>query len=143
MPVPLNFWRRTVRSEVRFDSRLFRSLSRSLLREGLSIRFRAHGRSMFPAIADGEDLHVEPSLVAHAGDVVLADGEFGLRAHRVLSQTSGGIVTRGDSCIEDDAPGSRDSVLGSVSHVIAKGKRRRPHTLRSRILQIFSWLHLR
>src|SRR3954469_6277328 len=108
----LSFWRRTVRSEVRTDSNLFRVLSRLLLERGIEVRFRAHGRSMFPAIADGDLLEVSAIAPHRAGDVVLVESEDGIRAHRVISSSRERIVTRGDSCVEADAAANSTLVLG-------------------------------
>jgi phage repressor protein C with HTH and peptisase S24 domain len=129
-----------VRSEDRTNSRLFRLLSRSLLREGMAVRFRAHGRSMFPAIADGDLVEVHPHQSHAIGDVVLLDGDDGIRAHRVISATNHQIVTRGDSCREADASNTIDSVIGRVARVITKGGQRTPHTIRTRLRQFLSSL---
>ena len=53
-PTPSNFWRRTVRSEVRSDSNLFRALSRALLEQGIGVKISRPRAQMFPAIADGD-----------------------------------------------------------------------------------------
>jgi len=101
-----------VQSEVRSDSRLFTELLRSLLAEGISVRFRAHGRSMYPAIADGDCLQVDPvARAANHGEVVMVENRDGLRAHRV-TQTNA-LLTRGDSCLHDDAEAQH--FVGAVS----------------------------
>ena len=44
-------------SEDRAQSRAFRELAGELVASGLGFRFQAMGRSMLPAIQDGEMLH--------------------------------------------------------------------------------------
>ena len=127
-----------MRSEVRSNSRLFRLLSRSLLQEGFAIRFRAHGRSMFPAIADGDVVEVHPNERHSTGDVILLDGAEGIRAHRVIQSTNNQIVTRGDSCSEADAAEKSDSIVGRVAVVITGAGRHSPHTFRTRLRKLFS-----
>lgn len=89
-----------MRSESRDDSRLFGALMRSLLKEGISVRFRARGRSMYPAIADGQTLQVDPQSVTR-GDVALVQTAEGFRVHRVMA-TGNAIITRGDCCFGED-----------------------------------------
>ncbi len=127
-----------MQSEDRADSRLFRTLSRALLDQGFHVRFRAHGRSMFPAIADGDVVEVSPSTDNSAGDVVLLEKNDGLIAHRVVTSSRDFILTRGDSCFEDDPPQSSASVLGRVTRVFTPAGPRSPHTLRTRIRQLFA-----
>ena len=132
-----------MQSEVRADSNLFRVLSRALLGEGTAIRFRARGRSMFPAIADGDEIEIHPAVSARAGDVVLVESPEGLRTHRVVAVKNDVLVTRGDSCAENDVDCKADDVVGTVSSVICEnGRGRRPHTLRTRLLQLWSRLRM-
>lgn len=115
-----------MRSESRADSRMFRELMRSLLDSGISVRFRARGRSMHPAIADGETVQVDPVAPAKRGDVVIVDTADGLRAHRMRAAG----VTQGDCCFDAD-PDSQP--LGTVLVVTDEGTRpvprRRPGTV--------------
>ncbi len=116
-----------MRSEIRRDSKLFRELSRSLLTKGISIRFIASGRSMFPAIRDGETVLVEPEDV-RKGDVLLVDTEEGLRVHRLQALRAGNLVTQGDSCSEAEVS-SAQAALGRVSKVFGIHRTRSPHRL--------------
>ncbi len=116
-----------MRTESRADSRLFGTLLRSLLKEGISVRFEARGRSMFPAIADGHPIEVKAEKTAH-GDVALVENEDGFRVHRVL-RSANGVVTRGDCCFgEDPYPAE---LIGSVS--FGSGRRIPRQRLRSRV----------
>ena len=129
-----------MRSEVRADSRLFRALSRALLDQGIGVRFRAIGRSMFPAVADGDLLEVHPSAIQQPGEVILVENIDGIRAHRLVSTNTNLVVTQGDSCHEPDRPASSDSILGRVAFVVTATGRRAPHTLRTRLRQVLSRL---
>ena len=102
-----------MRSESRADSRLFGDLVRSLLKDGISVRFEARGRSMYPALADGDVVQVNASAIAQRGDVALVDTAEGLRAHRVI-RSANGIVTRGDCCFGED-PYSAE-MIGAVAN---------------------------
>jgi len=102
-----------MRSETRRDSRLFGELVRTLLQAGHSARFRAEGRSMFPAIANGEVVQVNPlTLGSRRGEVVMTESVDGFRIHRVIPSRADTIDTRGDCCLEADAAGA---IVGSVS----------------------------
>jgi Peptidase S24-like len=100
-----------MRSEVRRDSKAFRELVRSLLQEGVSVRFQAEGRSMFPVMVDGEIIQVDPPGSVSQGDVVLGHTSDQLFVHRVVDAESSLVSTQGDCCIERDSPGQ---VLGKV-----------------------------
>jgi uncharacterized repeat protein (TIGR01451 family) len=99
-------------------SQLFGLLSQALLSDGLGFRFRACGRSMAPAIRDGDLLHVRPVVIEklRRGDIVLfADGR-GFRAHRLVFVDRGRDVflTRGDAGVEIDGALSSPQLLGKV-----------------------------
>jgi hypothetical protein len=98
-----------MRSEIRRDSRLFGEAVRTLLRDGFAVRFRASGRSMYPAVQDGDEIQVEAGS-PRRGEVGLAESREGWRLHRL---TKGG-QTRGDCCLEDD---SVANVMGKISLV--------------------------
>jgi hypothetical protein len=95
-------------SESRADTALFRALVRSLLRQGISVRFRAHGRSMFPAIRDTEIVQVDPAQTLDQGEVALLDTAHGPRIHRIIAPSQ----TRGDCCLDSDPAGD---LLGKVT----------------------------
>ena len=99
-----------MQSEPRSNSRMFGEVLRSLLRDGISVRFHASGRSMYPAIGDGDHVQVDPSSQTKRGDVVMVETPEGLRVHRVVA-SGNAIRTRGDCCVDYD---SVAGVLGSV-----------------------------
>lgn len=128
-----------MRSEVRHDSKLFRELSRSLLAKGISITFLVRGRSMFPAILDGEAVQVDPGS-ARAGDVLLVDTEDGLRVHRLRATDNGRVITQGDACFEPEVSHS-SALLGRVStiwRVDGAGRSHRLARFLSRVRQLIS-----
>jgi uncharacterized repeat protein (TIGR01451 family) len=89
----------------RKDSRAFSALCEEVLKRGLNVRFQASGRSMLPNISDGDALIVAPPIAAGArrGQIAFTHGPDGLRAHRVVSQTSAGkVITRGDAGLAND-----------------------------------------
>jgi signal peptidase I len=69
------------------DNDLLPELIAQLLREGHKVRFRAPGKSMQPAVLDGDVLIVEPIEPAaiKTGDIILYQVEERLIAHRVVS----------------------------------------------------------
>ena len=107
----------------------FAELASALLADGISVRFRAGGQSMTPAIGDGDRLIVAPVQAAAVGiaDVVLCQTARGLAAHRVLSidraQGALRLTTCGDTALETDRPVSAREVRGRVVAVERDGGR--------------------
>ena len=64
----------------------FQEICCKLLREGHKVRFRAPGKSMQPAICDGDIIIVEPvePAAVKIGDIILYSAEENIVAHRVL-----------------------------------------------------------
>jgi hypothetical protein len=112
--------------DVRRDSNLFSSLAGDLLARGLSIRFRAGGQSMRPAIGDGETIEVCPAepMAPHRGDILLTQGEDGFKAHRVVGLSGDGSViqTRGDASRTTESR-AQGRILGKVVAVERNGRR--------------------
>ena len=109
-------------------SNAFDVLVRELLESGLHVRFRAAGRSMAPAVGDGDVLTiapVDPAQVA-VGDVILCDTWRGPLAHRVTSvdarDSRRRFVLRGDCSLEDDAPVEGRQVRGRLVAVERDGR---------------------
>jgi uncharacterized repeat protein (TIGR01451 family) len=77
----------------------------AVLAQGTQVRFRVSGMSMQPNLLDGDTVVVAPAQKneLRRGDVVLTEGNDGLRVHRFISEDeAGGIVTRGDAGQEND-----------------------------------------
>ena len=109
----------------------FALLTDSLLAEGLSVKFRAAGRSMLPTVRDGECVTVAPvdARDVSIGDVIFCYTRRGALAHRVLeiaTSASGAraFSTRGDASDELDRPVGAEQVRGRVISVDRGG-----HTL--------------
>jgi hypothetical protein len=101
-----------------------------LLAEGISVRFRAGGRSMTPTIDDGEVVVVAPAA-AHevdVADVVFCQTRSRSVAHRVLSIRAGAagaprFTLCGDASLETDRPVTAEQVRGRVIAVERAGHR--------------------
>lgn len=105
-------------------------LSREILARGDSIRFKAHGSSMFPLIQNGDLLTICPFEVwdVQPGDVIFYQTRGGkCVAHRVIRIDSRDdhlvLITKGDA-----SPSSKESIhegqiLGQVAG-IHRGNRR-------------------
>jgi len=106
----------------------FTATCAALLRGGESVRFRATGRSMSPAIRDGDVLDVtpvEPGAI-RPGEVILYHGPRGLLAHRVLAPLAdGSLQVRGDAIGSDLEEVAADRILGRVVAVNGKTARAR------------------
>lgn len=71
------------------------------------------GRSMLPALADGDEVLLEPAAKLAVGDVVVArvPSRRGTVLHRVIRLDGAWVVTRGDACLRRDPPVPRANVL--------------------------------
>ena len=102
----------------------FAELSAEVLGQGGSLRFEAHGSSMYPFIRDGDILTIQPVEAAglSVGDVALyrAAGDK-LAVHRVVGRhVQGGqvvLTTRGDAVSGPDEWVRSGQVLGQVVSV--------------------------
>src|SRR5581483_7339738 len=105
-------------NEDRADSRLFLTLGDQCWSAGLNVRFRAHGNSMYPAICDGDIVHVAPASAdkLKKGDIVLFTDANVVRAHRLIAADSAHdvYVTRGDAGEQSDAPIQSCQIIGKV-----------------------------
>ena len=98
------------------DSRVFEEVIHELLERGHRARFQARGRSMSPAIRDGESVEITPTDIAslRKGEIVLAKTSRGFRLHRIVrtDPANGVFITRGDCGQQDDPPLSASQILG-------------------------------
>lgn len=111
------------------DARDFIKLSREILKEGGSIRFQAHGRSMHPFIRDEDFLIVKPTKISdiRVGDVVLFQVSMSrLSVHRVVKINSSSdeimLMVRGDLSTVPDQAVSSETYLGRVISIERDGK---------------------
>jgi hypothetical protein len=107
----------------------FSVVAESLLATGLSVRFRAAGRSMMPAVRDGECVTVAPVAAGDValGDIVLCETWRGPLAHRVLAiaTTASGVrsfALRGDASFDSDRPVEAPAVRGRLVSVERDGR---------------------
>jgi len=100
----------------RAASATFCQLTSELLAHGLGVRFQATGQSMFPAIQDGDILHVKPVNTAtlRVADIVLFKNGYGFKAHRIIRKKKNIFVTRGDSGMDADGEMTEEQIMGKV-----------------------------
>ncbi len=90
------------------------------LLQGDTIRIRAQGGSMMPAIWPGDILTIRSAAetLPEVGEIALIRGNSALRAHRVIAyRTCDGaplIVTRGDTLDADDDAVELSAIVGVV-----------------------------
>jgi signal peptidase I len=104
----------------RFSSAV-KNMSVSLLAEGKTIRIKAHGYSMYPAIKPGSLILIDPLKQKGKpvpGEIVALKRETGLVVHRVVKRViKDGIeyfYTRGDSNSMADTPVTIEKIAGRV-----------------------------
>ena len=73
-----------------------RALAAEVLASFGAARLPVTGSSMFPALCPGDLLDLRRPDVIQDGDIVVFERHGQFVAHRVVSQTSATIVTRGD-----------------------------------------------
>ena len=120
----MNWWRKSCSPIVKRNAPVFLEISEHLLKTGRSVRFRATGHSMRPAIEDGDVLTVTPidPSTLQAGDVILFRRHDRPIAHRVAeirTDTSSDmvVVPRGDGKAASDARIVPSQILGRVVSV--------------------------
>ena len=92
-----------------------------LLGSGRTVRFRAHGWSMYPLIQDGDVLHVVPIQPdrIRRGDILLCRLGPGIVAHRVTqirrADAALSFRLRGDASFASDGWVEQGAVLGKVA----------------------------
>lgn len=109
---------------------LFSAAVDSLIDAGLSVRFRAGGRSMSPTIRDGEYLIVAPVYAAQVaiGDIVFCQMRRGPIAHRVCAiearpDDGPRFMLYGDASLDGDLPVTAQQLRGQVVGVERSGER--------------------
>ena len=104
----------------------------ALLAEGKTIRATADGYSMYPFIRPGSTVLLGPvneDVIIVPGEIIAWKRESGFVLHRLTSIIKNGneihYITRGDSCLQEDKPLSREQVTGRVIKIEdANGKTR-------------------
>jgi signal peptidase I len=135
---------------------ILKEIGFALLAEGKTIRAKAEGYSMYPFIRPGSTVLLGPvndSITLIPGEIVAWKRESGFVLHRLTSILKNGseihYITRGDSCLQEDLPLSREQIAGKVLMIEgAKGKTRegiqlirKPHYFYNRfnVWLIFKW----
>ena len=100
---------------------ILQNVGYALLTEGKTIRIKAHGYSMFPAIKPGATILIEPINVKGnpvTGEIIAIKKSNGLIVHRLSKITvKNGIteyIARGDSNSFEDKPINLDDIAGRV-----------------------------
>jgi signal peptidase I len=127
---------------------ILKEIGLSLLVEGKTIRAKAEGYSMYPFIRPGSTVILGPvndGITLIPGEIVAWKRESGFVLHRFTGILKNGneilYVTRGDSCLQEDQPLSREQIAGIVLMIEdAKGKTRegaqlirKPHYICNRL----------
>jgi signal peptidase I len=111
---------------------ILKEISFALLAEGKTIRAKAEGYSMYPFIRPGSMVLLGPindSVTLIPGEIVAWKRESGFVLHRLTGIIKNGseihYITRGDSCLQEDQPLSREQIAGRVLMIEdAKGETR-------------------
>lgn len=103
---------------------LLKEIGFTLLAEGRTIRVKADGCSMYPAIKPGAVIFIEPrekNAEFSAGEIIAWKRDSGLVVHRLIRITETGgrllYVTRGDSSITEDEPVTAGEIAGRVVRI--------------------------
>lgn len=102
---------------------ILQNVGYALLAEGKTIRIRAHGYSMFPAIKPGTTILIEPLCIGGApqpGEIIAVKRNGGLIIHRLVRITTGSsgttaYIARGDSNMFEDSPVALDDIAGRIT----------------------------
>lgn len=100
-----------------------------LLSEGKSIRIKAHGYSMYPAIKPGSLVLIEPIQLKgapRAGEIIAIKRETGLVVHRLVkTEARSGVtwyIARGDSNAYADNPVRIEKIAGRITGAESTGE---------------------
>jgi len=115
------------------------ALSRDLLSQGITVRLKASGKSMFPLLLQNDVLEVQPVDLdsIKRGDIVVFYRQNSLIAHRVhhinphtgsTSPHSLTATTIGDSCIREDELITRLNFAGKVTGFVRRERYRTVET---------------
>jgi signal peptidase I len=145
------------RNGLRIDeAKIFPELISDLLTNGLKVKFRAPGYSMYPTILNGDEITVEPTKpeVIEIGDIILYRDHQNLIAHRVIkilkrseknsrsapqgpqgrsSSETLQFILRGDARPVCDDPINAEQILGKVISVERNGRCMNPYSLKIRL----------
>ena len=122
----------------------FSELTKDILNRKAGLRFQARGRSMYPAIRDGDILNVEPIAIneIRLGDVLFYKSEDGSTAvHRLIKRffREGRIllVIKGDANKDHGEEVSPEMVVGIIKIVERRGRKIHLEHISVRLQSIF------
>jgi signal peptidase I len=114
-----------------------KDMSLTLLAEGKTIRIKAHGYSMYPAIKPGSLILIEPLKVKGnpvPGEIVALKRENGIVVHRVMKKVVKNsliyYITRGDSNARADNPVTINKIVGRIIKSEPTGENPEPADIR-------------
>lgn len=116
------------------DTIFLKEVSIRLLSEGKSLRIKAGGYSMFPAIRPGDIVIIAPvnnlsNLIP--GDIIVFRRDSGFVLHRLTDiryqKEIAFYITRGDSSMNEDKPVTADKISGLVIAIETKRGKIKPH----------------
>lgn len=100
---------------------LMKDIGLNLLKEGKTIRIKAHGYSMYPCIKPGSVILIEPihlKGIPVPGEIIAIQRENGLIVHRltriVVKNGTRMYIARGDSNSSTDNPVTIDKIAGRI-----------------------------
>jgi len=103
---------------------ILKEIGFSLLEEGKTLKVKADGYSMYPAIKPGSVILIEPlpeNISPSPGEIIAWKRQSGFVVHRLVriikDSDSTAYITRGDSCAGEDNPVTRNQVAGRVIRV--------------------------
>ncbi|HEX2970326.1 MAG TPA: S24/S26 family peptidase [Bacteroidales bacterium] len=135
-----------------YNREILKNTGFNLLKEGKTIRIKAHGYSMYPCIRPGSVILIEPIRIKGnpvPGEIIAIKRESGLIVHRLIKVIKKNSVdyyiARGDSNAWPDNPVEIDKIAGRIiraefseQHVPADIKiNERPSYFLNRIRVIF------
>lgn len=127
------------------DHSITKELGFSLLAEGKTIRIRADGYSMFPAIKAGYIIYIEPVTDPSPGDVIAWKRETGFVVHRLVRVTNEEnqvyYISRGDSCANEDQAVKKEQIAGKVIDIESTSGKKK--TIEKKKLSKFHYIYNR
>lgn len=116
-------------NNLRNNHAIVKDIGLTLLKEGKTIRIKAHGYSMYPSIKPGSMVLIEPLSIKglpHPGEIIAIRREQGLIVHRLskIIYRNGIIsyIARGDSNAIADNPVNIDKIAGRIVRSEATGE---------------------
>jgi signal peptidase I len=103
------------------NHKIVKEVGFSLLAEGKTLKVKADGYSMYPAIKPGSVIYIEPFIdeqIPAPGEIIAWKRDTGFVVHRLIRKVKEEdkicFITRGDSCVNEDKPVFREQIAGKV-----------------------------